>query len=77
MSSTRWHTFDAKTHKKIDSKKKKIQDSNNNFMKTGETPMSDHIDCKTNKDSTTINVCTPNNRHKNTPRKTQIKTKGI
>lgn len=37
-------------------------------MKTGETPMSDHIDCKTNIDSTTINICTPNNRHKNTPR---------
>lgn len=33
-------------------------------MKTGETSISDHIDCKTSKYSTTINICTPNNRHK-------------
>lgn len=49
MSSTRWHAFDAKTHTKrwTLKRKRKIQDSNNNSMKTGETPMPDHIDYKT------------------------------
>lgn len=64
-------------HKKRLTLKRKIQDSNNNSMKTGETPMPDHIDCKTNIDSTTINICTPNNRHKNTPRGKKTKTKEI
>lgn len=57
-------------------RKRKIQDSNNNSMKTGETPMSDHVDCKTNKDSTTINICTPNNTQKYTKKKKTNKNKG-